>query len=504
MHQRLRSTAANAVRYASAAIGPVGSAVAQFLLSIQMLHQLSPKAFGVFSFLLVTFQFMTGVWGALFIAPLPLLRTHPDESGRAGSLKCLLSTNLVLAGATLGCFVLLGLSLGTAVSSAAVFALYVAVALLRATARAHAYVAGCPQRTILSDLLYCAALLAGVGLFAVNRSNSLDGPSAALLAAAAVSMVPFGWRYLGRQFAPFSWRDLRGYSEIWRRHSGWSLMGVITTEATNNAHAYLVTLVCGPAAFAPLAASALLIRPVSVVQNALAEFERPAMARQVNEGRFKAAIASMRPFRLVLIAAWVGSTIAAAMVLTFVPGLISSGSYDWSVLAIGTTLWIAVAALRILPLPESVLLQAVGRFRDLAQASVLSAGISVAAVATALQLAEPLWSILGLIIGQTAMMVALRHQFRHWYSARSMMRLDRGEQSPLIVERGPSGRFVDDRRPALREVSTSDKLTNHPTTSTCDLQHLHRDGADAVAGLSCSQGRTFKAEQGENDTNMHQ
>ncbi|MDJ0391461.1 hypothetical protein QMO56_25485 [Roseomonas sp. E05] len=449
MREKLRPAASRAMRYAGAAVGPVGGAIAQFLLSIQMLHQLPPAAFGVFSFLLVTFQFTTGVWSALFIAPLSLLQTHPDESRRNGSLRCLLAANLVLCGATLGCFALLGGSLGTGASAAAIFALYAAVALARTVARAHAYAAGCPQRTILSDLLYGVALLAGVGVLAAARPATLGGPAAALLAAAAAGMLPFGWRYLARQFAPFGWRELRGYGGIWRRHAGWSLVGVITTEATNNAHAYLVTLISGPAAFAPVAASALLIRPIGVVQNALGEFERPAMARQINAGHSGAAIAAMRPFRLVLIAAWAGSAAAAAVVLALAPELVAAGSYDRGVLATGVALWMAVAGLRILPLPESVLLQAAGSFRGLARTSVLSAVVSVLAVALALLLAGPLWSVAGLVLGQAAFMVALRRQFGRWRAAGPLAPPEDGAPSPPAATEARLRRMADPR-PALR------------------------------------------------------
>ena len=94
------------------------------------------------------------------------------------------------------------------------FAAYAAVALLRWFARAHAYAVGAPLRTITSDLLYSAVLLAGVGLIALSGSNTVELPYAALLVSAALGLLPFGWRYLDQQFIRISLRDLPRYADV--------------------------------------------------------------------------------------------------------------------------------------------------------------------------------------------------------------------------------------------------------------------------------------------------
>ena len=63
---------------------------------------------------------------------------------------------------------------------------------------------------------------------------------------------------------------IRDYAPIFRDLTRWSLLGVVFTEVTVNAHAYLVTFIAGPGAFALLALGMLLMRP------ALAGAERPA------------------------------------------------------------------------------------------------------------------------------------------------------------------------------------------------------------------------------------
>ena len=160
--------------------------------------------------------------------------------------------------------------------------------------------------------------------------------------------------------------------------SSWSLTEVVTTEATVNAHAYLVTFFFGPAAFAPVAASALIIRPIGVVMNAVTDFERPDLARQIDDSRLGGVMRSIRAFRVVLIAAWVATAIAAAGLMTYAPGLIFPSHYHSAYLAIGAALWMAVAGIRLLRTPEGTLLQAAGAFRSLAYASIGSSVVSVA------------------------------------------------------------------------------------------------------------------------------
>jgi putative peptidoglycan lipid II flippase len=68
--------------YSLAMVGPVGSAGAQFALSLVLLRRLDPEVFGGFSFLLVTCQLSWGVWGALFCAPLPAILAAGEPAAR--------------------------------------------------------------------------------------------------------------------------------------------------------------------------------------------------------------------------------------------------------------------------------------------------------------------------------------------------------------------------------------------------------------------------------------
>ncbi|WP_441234167.1 hypothetical protein [Bradyrhizobium sp. 930_D9_N1_4] len=367
---------------------------------MQLLHVLDIKSFGSFAFLLVTSQFSSGVWSALFCAPLPVLVTQGSAEQRQTMLRCLFATNLVLAAVAFFAFWALGAALGIAHGAAALFAGYGAFALLRWFGRAYAYVTGRQIRATMSDLLYSFALLAGLGTIYLSKSSDLYLPNAALMISAVLSLIPFGGSYLLQQFVKLSFRDIPRYREVWRRHSSWSLTGVVTTEATANAHAYIVTFILGPTAFAPLSASALLIRPISVVMNALTDFERPQMARQLDAGSFDGALHSLRTFRIAMIGIWALTAVAAVALIALAPRLVFPERYAIDYVAAAAALWMAVAGMRSLRTADSVLLQAGGVFRELAYASMISSGVSVLAVIALLFWVGPLWSIAGILIGE--------------------------------------------------------------------------------------------------------
>lgn len=401
-------------RYAMAAIGPIGSAGAQFALSLALLRTLPPDQFGVFSFLLVTSQFSAGLLGALFCAPLPVLvaRRQPDRQPRM--LSALFGANLVGAAFAFLVFGVLAARLGTSAVAVVLFAAYAAVSLLRWFARTYAYATGRPLRTMWSDLVYSGALLAGTAIAFLKGSGTLDAAFGALLVGAAAGMLPFGAAHLRRQCAWTSFDVLRDYGVVWREHSSWSLLGVVTTEATANAHVYLVTALSGPSVFAPVAASALLIRPIQVAMNALMEFERAQMAAQIGDRRIAAAGASVRFFRLMLTAAWTVTAAAALLILAARPGLLFPSHYDLAALRLGAALWLGVAGIRLWRTPESALLQAAGAFKPLALASVASAGVSVAAVWALLSAFGVIWSIAGIGFGEAVFAWCTWRQARRW------------------------------------------------------------------------------------------
>lgn len=425
---------AKLLRYAQATLGPVGVAGSQFVLALLMLRQFTPLEFGALSFLLVAFQLSIGLWSALFCAPLPVLLAQArkeqsavdaamaESSGSSGTepaediLRALFSVS-ALASVCLA-FVFFGVAIWLDLEQATAwaFALYAGVGLLRWFGRAHAYATGTPLRTTFSDMVYSVVLLLGCGLLWWLPSISQSMPATIMLVAAALGLLPFGTGYLRRQFGFPG--GVGPYSHVWQKHARWSLVGVLSTEATVNAHSYIVTFVAGPTAFAPLAVSSLFIRPIGVLMSALTEFERPQMARLLAKGDIAVAWRSAQLFRLALLTGWIITAIAAYAVLTYVPHLLfSPAKYAPDMIATAVALWLAIILVRLLRVPDSVLLQAGGSFRPLAMASLVSCGVSLAAVAGALVAYGPLWSLGGVLAGETLFAFAIWYVLRRWFKA---------------------------------------------------------------------------------------
>ncbi|WP_347302200.1 hypothetical protein V5740_09260 [Croceibacterium sp. TMG7-5b_MA50] len=407
------------VRYALAAAGPVAVAVTHFGLSLALLQLLSPAAFGSFSALLVVVQLGWGIWSALLCAPLPVFLTQDDPAARASGEATLLQGNARGALAAVPVFAGLGWALDLPPAAAAIFALFGGVSLLRWFGRAFAYVHGQQLRTVASDLAYSASV--GVALLGAGWGLGLDLELAcylALLTGAVAGLLPFGTHYLSQ----LRWGEgglLGRYRPIWQGQSRWALLGVGTTEATANAHVYLVAALAGAAAYAPIAASALLLRPVNVAQNALTDFERPQLARAIGSGATPASLGrSLLVFRLALLALWAGTVAAGVLLFVAAPRLLFPPAYPLDFLMGASALWALFALLRLLQTPESTLLQAAGEFRDLAMASVWSGIASVAAVTLLLVTAGTLWSIAGVVAGAAVYLAWTWLYARRWLAAR--------------------------------------------------------------------------------------
>lgn len=401
-------------RYGMAAVGPFGAAGAQFLLSLVLLHALSTGDFGSYSFLLVTSILSAGISTALFGAPLLVLVNQLEGTAREDTIRTVFSAVFAFSAAAVGVMLTMALLLGVPLVPAILFALYAALYLFRWYARSYAYAVGRPRRTMGSDIAYTLALLVGTAAIWWNDDVSLTEIYLLMLVSAGVGMIPFGFDYLGRQFRHLSIRDLGRYPPIWRAHSSWSLVGVVSTEATVNCHAYIVTVIAGPAAFAPVAACALLLRPLAVATNALTEFERAQMARYVRSGDLGDLRRSMRRFRLALTIIWALTTGTAALLLIEAPRLVFPEKYALSDLVLGGTLWMIAGLVRMIRGPESALLQAAGEFQSLARASLGSAGVSMGAVVILLLTAGPIWSVAGLALGDLSYAILTMRTAQHW------------------------------------------------------------------------------------------
>jgi hypothetical protein len=398
----------------------MASAAVQFLLSLTLLARLPVAEFGRLSFVFVVSQFSVGVWSALFTSPLLVLSAQAAHNSDGDGADRELSG--VAAAARLGLlpaaagFVGLAWAVGLDLVPALLFGIYATLVLQRQFARVSATAQGAYSQAMASDLTYSVLLLAGVAALALL-------PAAGELAALAIlALAVFGaFVPLLRNARPDTrrWSAARDYGSVWRRDARWSLLGVVSTEATVNSHSYIVTALLGPAAYAPIAATVLFIRPVTVAVNALVEFERARAAHRIARHEFAAIAQARLHLRLLLLGVWIATGILAALVIAIAPAQYMVGKFGLATVVTGTVLWLGVALARLLHAPEGVILLAAGRFRQLAWISGWTAAVSLLVVLGLVLVLSPIHSIAGIVLGEGAFAFAAWRATTHFLRAPS-------------------------------------------------------------------------------------
>lgn len=401
-------------RYLVPVSGPVSVAASQFLLTLLILRSSAPEQFGQFSLLLVATQLAIALGGALFCAPLASLMASEIKHERLAS--SLQFSNLLFSSAIGLGSALFALLMNLSFPALLGVGGYAMAAQLRSFGRAQAYAEQAAARSAASDLTYAISLLPFGFLAQQSTRWGLESAFLGMLCATCLAMVSLPKQLFSVPRDPIA-NLLRVYHfEVWRPHARWSALGVLTTELTANCHVYIVSLASGPASFAPLAASAIFIRPLTVLSNALTEFERAQIADAVRIGDRMRVRNAMYLFRCILWVAWLVTCAGTLSVLYSHPAALFRPGYDLGLISFASALWLIVAAIRNMRMAEGTLLQACGRFDALANASVKACGVSVLAVTFALLIWEPVTSISGLALGEAVYALII------WTFARKVVR----------------------------------------------------------------------------------
>lgn len=148
-------------------------------------------------------------------------------------------------------------------------------------------------RAATSDLLYSFTLLIGWSGYSVPEPATSLAPRGADVQrhSQPVAVRP---RTSGPAVRALSPRDIPRYREVWRRRLELVAHRRGDNRGDGQRPCLYRDLFLGPTAFAPLSASALLIRPIGVVMNALTDFERPQMARSSTAVAWTALLHSLR------------------------------------------------------------------------------------------------------------------------------------------------------------------------------------------------------------------
>jgi O-antigen/teichoic acid export membrane protein len=391
------SAAAN--RYMLSAAGPIGVSASHFLAALILLRVLPRAEFGLFSFLLVLSPFCLSLCGAMFAPPI----AHRSACSTPEAIveeQTLFKASLVFSGAAASVIGSVVWFSGAPIWVAASFGLYSGTMSLRWFARCWAYGLSQTVRVLISDIAYSSALsVTLLSLLAMQRLT-LGTAALALLMAAMAGLIVFGAAQPRLYWAGVRDGKLGAYVRYWRAMSSWAVLGVVLSELTVNAHAYIVILVSGPNAFAVLAVGSLLMRPVSLVLAALPDMERPLMSRAIRSGKADRALQIVKEFRTAGGAIWIATVALGAVLLTWFPLLLVKQDYPSREVCFAVAVSAAIMALRALRTPVSVLLQAAGEFRRLTGPGIWSGAVSLFSTFMLLMVAGPIAAFVGILLGE--------------------------------------------------------------------------------------------------------
>lgn len=403
----LRATLA---RFGLASVSSAAVSVSHLLVQLVSVRRLDATEIGTLAFLLVILQFGYSLSNALVSTPYTIAVNQREEKDAA--LDFFFPINLLLCLAQgLVCAVIAWAMVGPL--AAAAFGVAGVISLLRWFGRANAYAHHTPMTAAISDMLYAGCVTAGIAAL-LAFDVRIEAIGALLALAGMVALIPFGARFLGRHKPVRIARAFADYRPVWQRQSAWTLIGVVTTEATANAHSYLVTLLAGPAAFAPIAVGMLFFRPVNVCITALTQLERPRMTRAVAKGDERGALGSQRAFMAALLVIWVCTSALAMVILWAFPHILIKPTLDVQTVMLAVLFCAALSLVQCIQSPMSVLTQAHGAFRPLAATSVRSCFVGLAAV-LALTLTVPaVYTVVGVVAAQLVMMLGIWRLNREW------------------------------------------------------------------------------------------
>ena len=398
-------------RFGLASLSSAIVSVSHLLIQLFSIHHLETAAIGTLAFLLVIIQFGYGLSNALVSTPYTIVVNQGDDAD-ARSVDFFFPVNLMLA-ASQG-LICAAIAWATASPSAALlFGLAGMLSLIRWFGRSNAYAHHTPARAARSDLAYAGTILAGL-LIAMRTGADMSAIGGMLVAASLIGLLPFGLAYLRRHFAMAPGRALGAYRPVWKEQSAWTLVGVLSTEATSNSHSYIVTLLAGPTAFASIAVGMLFFRPVNVCITALTQLERPRLTRAVARGDHGAAIRSERVFMAALVLLWLATCAVAAIALYAFPGLILKPTLDHRLVMIAVGLCALLSLVQCVQTPMSVMTQARKAFRPLATQSIRSCGVGLIAVTLIVLGTAPVFSIGGVVLSQLVMTFGIWRLDRRW------------------------------------------------------------------------------------------
>lgn len=402
--------------------GSAGTALTNLLHGLAIMQMCSQREYGIFAFMLVTQALFTGLSNALLGSPALIELSANDGPERNQRMKSYLRVNLLLSLIAGLIQASIAWGMDAPIHTSIAFGCSGLFTTLRWFGRAYGNNTHAHHRVVASDAVYAVVGLSGIALLFATHSIGLLQTAWLNAGAAFLALfaLPHAYRRLqwealftmiggdkersgsGHQNPTRSaWAPFR---EGFKRQGQHAIVGVVTTEATANAHPYLVTLLLGSEAFAPLAAAMLLFRPLAVVNMSLTQVERPRLRKLIHQGRAAEAQQSLKRFRLLNLTAWLGNSLLAGGILLFAAGYYWKEQSSMPIFQSSLCMLMLIRLLSTVRAPNSVLWQAHDRFRALSRFTLYSALITVPTTALLAYFLGAEASLIGIFAGESVLL----------------------------------------------------------------------------------------------------
>ena len=389
------------LKYATALFGQASLSLFHFGLNVALVRRFEPHDYGVFAL-----AFVAAVMGASLtnaLAGTPVSVYTPGLSRRAPRLylETLLSTvSVALVGGVLLITLLTTLAMHFPARTMLAFSAFVALYSARQYSRSLGFARQAPHVVLSGDLAYILVSLLLVGM-AGWRGASLDLTLVlGALALGNLAAIGLEFRLLtGGRFRLLGWRSLRRYGDIWRQ-SRWALIGAVTTLIAAQAHSFIVSVLSGPAAYAPLAAGFVLFGPVRIGLQSWLSVMRPEMSVAIARHDRSLLQRIQKTSTVIMVAGM--ALFGAALYLFWGPidAFLYASRYSDAPMGWIVAGWCAVTLFTTLVATPSGVLQSCKAFRVLAMGTVYGAMLSLLAVVVLVLALGPLYSLLGILMAE--------------------------------------------------------------------------------------------------------
>ncbi|MBT1064557.1 hypothetical protein KJY73_13285 [Bowmanella sp. Y26] len=381
---------------------------ANLTLSLLLLWFADAAEFGSFAMLQVSTGLAYGISNALLGSPLLLFlkEKQPDE----GQLRGFFSASLLLAALLSAGQVLITLGLAAAAPVMLWASMLVFCGTLRWFGRNYALSVK-PALAVSSDLTTSVLMLIGALLLWAIEWITLQGMLLVCAIAQCGGLIALGRTHASLLMTALFRREWNAVKHGVNQQGKAALTGALSVEATTNGHSYLISLLAGPAAFAPIAAAALLFRPCFVVQGALASFERPRLVQLLAAQDSSAVRLAARQMMAWSALLWAGNALLVIALLIW-PSHGLWEAKDNSMMLYLCLLWGAIVLLRSVRLTPSLFAQANDQFGLLAKACVTSALVTLPLLLVMILTVDVNASLYGLIVGEVIILAWLYPTYR--------------------------------------------------------------------------------------------